>query len=82
MATKENLVIGNFDCSNPNFVKEVKRLNPEGNFLMKRNNVLLYKNAKRSTIKVPFGYLLKGNIIVDTKGRTLHLKKVPFLPRK
>lgn len=82
MNTKENLVIGNFDCANPGFLKEVKRLNPEGNFLMKRNNVLLYKCAKRSTIKVPFGYLLKGSIVVDTKGRILHLKKVPFLPRK
>ena len=82
MNTKENLVIGNFDCANPSFLKDLKRLNPEGNFLMKRNNVLLYKSAKRSTIKVPVGYLLKGHIIVDTKGRTLHLKKVPFLPRK
>ena len=82
MATKENLVISNFDCSNTDFLQEVKRLNPEGNFLMRKNNLLLYKGTKKSTIKVPFGYLLKGSIILDTKGKIVHLKKVPFLPRK
>lgn len=85
MAAKRNIVINSFDCkSTQDFLQQIKKLNPEGNFLLKRNQVLLYKNnGVKQRIKVPHGYLLKGNYIINNaKQKNIRLKKVPFLPRK
>mgnify|MGYP004520238147 CR=1 FL=1 len=83
MDKKEYLVVNNFCCkSNESFLKEVQKLNPEGNFLLKKNHILLYKGIK-GDIKLPSGYLLKGTYVASsTSPNAIRLKRVPFLPRK